>query len=99
MRRRAQKPPLNADGHIAHCYWCKRQLMSSTSSSQLAATRDHVVPESEGGRKTVWACFACNNLKGAMMPREWRRFMEMNPDWWRDNSRKPGARTNLRDWA
>jgi 5-methylcytosine-specific restriction endonuclease McrA len=65
------------------CYWCRRELQSKQAVSLTAATRDHVVPEHTGGRHTVWACWACNNLKGAMQPLEWRAFMEAHPEWWR----------------
>lgn len=65
------------------CYWCQRQLESSTSPSGLAVTRDHVKPKSRGGRRTVLCCRACNNLKGDMTVDEWKRFMEQNPKWWR----------------
>jgi hypothetical protein len=94
MRRRAQKPPLNSAGKNAWCYWCKRQLLATTAISVLAATRDHVIPECRGGTKIVWACFGCNNMKGNMMPHEWLRYMEMNPEWWRW-ARRPGRAVRL----
>jgi len=50
------------------CTYCKRRLQQKGSHSALAATRDHVVPKSQGGYRTVWACFACNGLKGNLSP-------------------------------
>lgn len=42
-----------------------------------AATRDHFIPTSRGGSRTVenrvWSCSRCNNFKGNMLPEEWGR--------------------------
>lgn len=64
------------------CFWCKRALNKKRGYGSLSPTRDHVKPKSVGGRKTVPCCRACNELKGSLMPAEWRRFMQQNPRWW-----------------
>lgn len=71
------------------CHWCKRPMTSrrlsyGTGIRSDAATRDHVIPKSKGGKTKVWACFRCNNLKGNMLPDEWDAWMRANPsklDW------------------
>lgn len=69
-----------------HCAYCTRRLEAKTSPTKLAATKDHVLPKSRGGRgvmaSTVWCCRQCNTLKGNMMPEEWSAFMRTNPRWW-----------------
>ena len=65
-----------------HCCWCQRQLTSPQSNSETSYTRDHVVPQSLGGTRTVPACFTCNQLKGDMLMAEWRAFMAAYPQWW-----------------
>jgi len=65
------------------CHWCGRQLVSSWCYSSLALTKDHVTPQSMGGKRTVLCCRACNQLKGSMSRGEWSSFMERNPKWWR----------------
>ena len=67
------------------CYWCKRPMESKRlkygiDTRSLAATKDHLVPKSRGGKKKVWACFRCNSLKGDMMPEEWETWMKEHPD-------------------
>lgn len=65
------------------CNYCKRPLTKpSVPMRSLSATKDHVKPKSEGGRKTVPCCFACNNMKGNMSISEWINFMSINPKWW-----------------
>lgn len=49
----------------------------------LAPTRDHVYPKCLGGRRRVWACEACNNIKGDMIPEAWKLFRINNPGWWK----------------
>lgn len=48
------------------CYYCGSRLRKQ------AATRDHVVPKSRGGRYTVPCCFSCNNLKADMDVEQFR---------------------------
>lgn len=82
------------------CHWCNRPLVESEAASETAATRDHLLPQCQGGTFKVWACFSCNNLKGNMMPQylkciiaqEWAVFRAMNPEWWKTHPRKPGRR-------
>lgn len=65
------------------CHWCDRPLKATTDPSNLAATRDHIVPVSKGGRKWVWSCRACNEIKGDMSPEKWDEFRSSNPQWWK----------------
>lgn len=74
-KRRKMKRP-------AHCYWCKRQLEPSWSQGQCAFTKDHIVPQSEGGKKWLPCCRACNTMKADMSPERWREFMADFPRWW-----------------
>jgi 5-methylcytosine-specific restriction endonuclease McrA len=52
----------------------------------LLATRDHVVPKAENGmngyRNEVWACQACNNVKGDMSVGQWATFRNNTGEWW-----------------
>ena len=78
--------------HRAHgkkCFWCHRQMVTGPKVRQnhpLLATRDHVVPRCENGmngsRNEVWACQACNNVKGDMSVQQWLDFREANQKWW-----------------
>lgn len=97
MRRKRHHPPLSGNGKNATCFWCKRQLESVLANSTVRATRDHVVPASQGGRSRVWACFSCNNLKGDMSPDAWRAFMAANPGWWKTYPRHPTKRARELD--
>lgn len=65
------------------CAYCDRKMTQGIP--HLRPTRDHVIPKSKQGRETVWACFFCNNLKGAMMPDDWRAFMRSYPRWWEND--------------
>lgn len=66
------------------CHWCKRQM--AAGDRYLTPTRDHVEPRSRGGaseiRNIVWACAACNNLKGDMSLAAWYALMNQVPSWW-----------------
>lgn len=68
------------------CHWCRRPMRTDTR--WLCPTRDHVVPRSryrEGQTSignVVWACLACNDLKGDMTPEAWRALMRQVPEWW-----------------
>jgi hypothetical protein len=59
-----------------------RRPISDGPRTGLSKTKDHVIPSSLGGTKTVPACFACNQLKGDMPPEVWDKFMLRNPSWW-----------------
>lgn len=67
------------------CAWCQRPFISSHWRSR---TRDHVMPKSRGGRSTVWACRACNELKGDMSLMAWAAVMTKVPEWWTFAERK-----------
>ncbi len=69
--------------HMKVCTYCQRQMLPRDTDSPLESTRDHVHPLSKGGRKTVAACWHCNNLKGDMLEAEWAAFMTAHPEWWR----------------
>lgn len=70
-------------GRGYQCTYCERRLEAVGSRSLVAATKDHVVPKSHGGQRTVWCCRQCNTLKGNMTPVEWSNFMRANPGWWK----------------
>lgn len=63
-----------------YCAYCKRELIAYTATHP---TRDHIMPKSKGGRKTVWACKLCNGVKADMLPDEWNWFMRQFPEWWK----------------
>lgn len=76
------EPPKIGRGEL--CTYCNRALEARGAPSRLAATRDHTLPKSRGGRFTVWACRHCNELKGDMHPEDWEAFMQSYPEWWRN---------------
>lgn len=63
--------------HGRKCFWCQRIMQSG--SRFLKPTRDHVIPKSRGGTKTVICCLSCNNLKGDMPPAIWALMLERFP--------------------
>lgn len=69
-------------GYGEKCTYCKRVMESVLSRSRIAATRDHTVPRSKGGKETVWSCRQCNSIKGDMDPDDWAAFMDSFPRWW-----------------
>lgn len=72
-----------------YCAYCRRELVAYSATHP---TRDHVMPRSKGGRKTVWACTKCNNAKGNMLPEEWELFMLKFPEWWKTPGREAEGR-------
>jgi hypothetical protein len=72
-----------------YCTYCRREMVPYSNTHP---TRDHVIPKSKGGRKTVWCCTKCNNAKGDMLPEEWQRFMQDFPDWWKIAGREAAGR-------
>lgn len=69
------------------CTYCDREMIRRRAAFGkvhigLAKTKDHVFPQSRGGRKTVPACYACNHAKSDMPPEIWELFMADNPSWW-----------------
>lgn len=78
------------------CAYCGRKMVRNTETHP---TRDHVIPRSKGGRITVLCCLTCNQIKGDMMPDEWRLFRSENPEWWRLShaTRKIYERRRTRD--
>src|SRR5262245_17202829 len=69
-------------GKLQKCAYCSRQLHATTARNDQRATRDHVHPRHLGGTECVWACVACNQLKGGMTLDAWQAFMQENPRWW-----------------
>lgn len=65
------------------CYWCGRHMQPMGGPGSLAKTRDHVVAQSDGGNRVVFACRACNELKGNMPPEFWVEFRKHHPEWWK----------------
>jgi hypothetical protein len=61
----------------------------SASDFFLRPTRDHVVAKSRLRRQMqkrgniVWACYACNQMKGDMALAAWYAAMNQFPEWWR----------------
>jgi 5-methylcytosine-specific restriction endonuclease McrA len=68
---------------IRFCAYCSRQLTHPKDRASTAATRDHIVPQCQGGRKTVPCCRLCNHLKGDMSLKRWREVMRDYPGWWK----------------
>jgi 5-methylcytosine-specific restriction protein A len=56
------------------CYYCRRQV------GHAALTMDHIVPLGRGGTairgNVVPACKDCNTRKRAMLPIEWREYLD-----------------------
>lgn len=72
------------------CFYCQRSFLpggphASQATQGRQRTRDHIVPASVGGTRTVPCCRACNSIKGDMSPQEWLQFRRENPNWWADN--------------
>jgi len=70
------------------CYWCKRS-MALDGEGDLAATREHLVPQSRGGKawvkqgrkrvkNIVAACRKCNGARGNMDAHTFRT--QMRPE-------------------
>lgn len=66
--------------HGRACPYCKRSM--DRRHYWLEPTRDHVVPESRGGRAKIICCRLCNTVKGDAMPERWAAFMIAYPGWW-----------------
>ena len=78
-----------ADQEGRPCFWCRRAMTRKGTvrnrSGHLAGlrpTRDHWVPKSAGGQRCVWACLACNAVRGDMTVDQWNRFRSQTPSWW-----------------
>ena len=56
------------------CYYCRRTV------GHKALTMDHIVPLGRGGTSSrgnvAPACKGCNNRKKAMLPIEWREYLD-----------------------
>ncbi len=73
------------------CTYCHRDMIPGKTNA-TRPTRDHVQPRSRGGKKTVPCCFKCNQAKADMSPREWQRFMDKFPEWWKTPGREKVGR-------
>lgn len=78
----AVEPDCLSGGALLRCHYCRRGLEPPKSPSRVAFTRDHIMPKTLGGRKTVPCCRQCNHLKADLHPAEWELFMRDNPEWW-----------------
>ena len=64
------------------CHWCgvccEHPVKYKTLC--LAATKDHLEPRSktrpQNNKGLVWACRACNQVKGPLTENQWREFMK-----------------------
>jgi hypothetical protein len=94
------------------CAYCGRETviqtgplppLESLQSAVLWATVEHKIPQSRGGtddpKNLVNACHVCNNMKGDMMPDEWERFCQRNPEWWKYPKRQKTMVELMRDRA
>ena len=79
-RERAKARELRASGWWTRristglCYYCRRDV------GVKALTMDHLVPLGRGGRSVrgnvVPACKECNDRKKALLPIEWREYLD-----------------------
>ncbi len=94
---RSGKSFINSKPHGYSCHWCGREML--VGDKMRHPTRDHVLPRSGPGkgvmRNVVWACYACNNLKGNMHPEFWKCVMRDIPEWWRLADMKGPRGVNL----
>ena len=59
------------------------KLSGSIRFHGLRMTKDHTIPQCEGGMKTVNSCRACNEVKGDMPENDWISFIGTVPNAWR----------------
>ena len=79
-RERARARELRASGwwkrriSTGRCHYCRRTV------GVKSLTMDHLVPLGRGGRSirgnVVPACKACNDRKKALLPLEWREYLD-----------------------
>jgi 5-methylcytosine-specific restriction enzyme A len=79
-RERAKARELRASGwwkrriSTGVCHYCRREVGAKT------LTMDHIVPLGRGGRSVrgnvVPACKPCNDRKKALLPVEWREYLD-----------------------
>jgi len=62
------------------CHWCQRVMDKDDATTALWPTRDHFEPQVRGGKETVVACRACNQMKGDMPAALWVTVMRHVPD-------------------
>lgn len=81
FRRRKGRPPSDVYSLFTRqrgrCWYCRRP-MSLGGADSSAATRDHVIPRSRGGKtagNVVAACYACNQRKRAMLPADFKSLL------------------------
>lgn len=63
------------------CPYCKRRM--EQRHPNLQPTRDHVTPQSLGGKIVVICCLDCNAIKADLPPLLWSALMIAMPEWWR----------------
>lgn len=81
---------------FGRCRYCRHTTFKGGTPEAWAkphrvATRDHVVPKSIGGTKTVLSCKACNNAKGDAPAALFEQYM-------REHDRVPDAK-KFRHWV
>jgi hypothetical protein len=54
--------------------------MEMDPKSTARRTKDHVIPQADGGKVTVFACWQCNNDKGMRTLPMWHAHLERNGD-------------------
>jgi hypothetical protein len=60
-------------GYYGACCYCGVSLnLVSRRHDPHAMSLDHIVPKSQGGQVTVYACFGCNAAKHDLSLNEWR---------------------------
>lgn len=66
-----------------HCFWCGRQVQMKVKAVADAASRDHIIPRSEGGsddlNNLVLSCFRCNQERGNMPAQAFGKLMWGEP--------------------
>ena len=82
-------------GRRPFCCYCKRTLEAPSARSNLAFTRDHIMPVARGGTRKVPCCRQCNQLKGSLHPASWRVFTDNFPRWWKNFSTNQEVRRAL----
>lgn len=66
--------------HGRPCPYCKRPM--DRRDFWREPTRDHVIPESQGGKIKIICCRLCNTVKADYAPERWAAFMLHCPGWW-----------------
>lgn len=63
------------------CPYCGKRMGKSHPKRGDAPTRDHIYPQSRGGKLTVICCRNCNAAKGDLSIDEWSVILLVRRDW------------------